>query len=933
MQVKRDFNQIYRDEADPWSIGEADSERYALYRSLIRERKPTGVAALDIGCGFGAFLAHFKGAFERLDGVDVSALAIEKGKRRFPYLRFFQGSAAGLDRVPGLTGRYDLIVYSDVICYLKEADRNASLRWIADHLADDGVAFVAAWTPGDNYLAPDELERLVRRHMRLVQERILRTGHSVFLARRRRRMVAVTLDYETWHPIPEGRTIDWEADVFRPTGEFLRVAADAKATLTLMAEAGEYLWLRKNAPAIARRMEGQWQETLRAGHDVQLHLHPSWLPETGARRDGNAWTWDWSKAKAADYPFDLKTKIAECRTALESTLRPIDPAYRVTSFRAGAYQAQPFTRLYDALTAAGISCDSSVHAGGLSSERGYDYRLAFSRHQPYFASRHDPQLLAPPDERGIVELPLFAWGPGERWTLDGPEGGRFAGRLVQHLENEWARFRPTEAYRRARKLRAWLGLRYASLRPLRRALNRLIPRGLAHLLPDYPPPPVGHEYFVLIGHTKGEHDFAAIAAGLRQLARDGTVEIVSLSEMARTARAELEESAPDGASDSAVWQVRREYQSIMGSDRNEAQSRRLQDMIPLDRERVLDLGCGAGYWTSAIAKRYPWMQVEGIDYGAEFLAKAAREHRLDRARFLRGDIARLPFRDRSFDCVYADNTLEHSYSVNGTLLEVHRVLRPGGVLVAALPSDARNPRRICDNHTWKTVPADVRTRLLAAGFGDVVIEEIDTYRDLGMPPYPPADDRMMYLKATRRAGDAAQSGEAVQLGRAREATAWVYRALSPERSSEGNDPVAILAGGVAFCWGYAVVLGSILRREGFDVRWLSMLARDHPRGRGQEKIDSHEVILARCDGAEVILDPMSNTVIPHPLAEVLRNPALAAPKPEPDERYAVRGYELYSTSFWYERVFEYALRQDPADKPRWRRRPSQEGAGSRAPSR
>jgi len=39
------------------------------------------------------------------------------------------------------------------------------------------------------------------------------------------------------------------------------------------------------------------------------------------------------------------------------------------------------------------------------------------------------------------------------------------------------------------KLRAWLGRRYASLRPLRRVLNHLIPRRLAHLLPDYGPPP------------------------------------------------------------------------------------------------------------------------------------------------------------------------------------------------------------------------------------------------------------------------------------------------------------------------------------------------------------------------------------------------------------------------------------------------------------
>ncbi|MBI1951631.1 MAG: methyltransferase domain-containing protein [Acidobacteria bacterium] len=928
MRVKRDFNQIYRDEDDPWAIGAADSERYALYRDLIRERKPSGDAVLDIGCGFGAFLAHFRDTFRRLDGVDVSALAIEKGRRRFPSIRFLQGSAAGLDRVPDLGGRYDLIVYSDVICYLDEAGRNASLRWISEHLADDGLAFVAAWTPGGHYLDPGELERLVRRHLRLEKERILKSGHSLFLSRRRRRLVAVTLDYETWHPIPPGRTIDWEADVFRPTSEFLRAADAGRATLTLMVEAGEYLWLRRNEPAIAARMERQWQEALRCGHDVQLHLHPSWLPELGARREAGAWAWDWSRAKAADYPFDLKARIAECRAALESALRPVDPSYRVAAFRAGAYQAQPFPRLYDALVAAGIGCDSSVHAGGRSEERGYDYRLAFSRHQPYFAGRHDPQLLAPPDERGIVELPLFAWRPGERWTLDGPEGGRFAVRLLAHLEKERARFLPTEAYRRAKNVRAWLGLRYASLRPLRFLLNQLIPRGLAHILPDYPPPPTGHEYFVLIGHTKGEHDFPAIAAGLRSLARDGGAEIVSLSAMARIARSELEGAAPAGASDSAAWQVRREFQSIMGSERNEAQSRRLQDMIPLDRDRVLDLGCGAGYWAAAIARRYPWMQVEGIDYGAEFLAKAGREHRLDRARFLRGDIARLPFRDGSFDCVYADNTLEHSFSVSATLSEVNRVLRPGGVLVAALPSDARNPRRICDNHTWKTAPCDVRARLLAAGFRDIFIEEIDTYRGLGMPPYPPSDDLMIYVRATRRSGAGAgghpgeRPEDAPQMGRAREAMEWVYRALRPERSSEGNDPVAILAGGTAFCWGYAVVLGEILRREGFDVRWLSMLARDHPRGRGEDRVDSHEVVLARCDGDEVILDPMSNTAIPHPFFQVLRRPGLAVPKSDPDERYVTRGYSLYSTDFWYGRVVKYALRSDPSRRPRWRRRPA-----------
>jgi SAM-dependent methyltransferase len=915
VRVKRDFNRIYRDEEDPWAIGSADSERYALYRDLIRERMPSGRAVLDIGCGFGAFLAHLREGFPRLDGVDCSAVAIEKGRRRFPFIRFLEGSADDLGRLGELAARYDLIVFSDVIYYLDETGRNTSLRWIADHLEDDGVAFIAAWCPGGEYLEPDELERLVSRHMRLDAQRILRSGHAIFLARRRRRMVAVTLDYETWQPIPEGKSIDWEADVFRPADSFLRLAEKEEVTLTLMAEAGEYLWLREHDAAVAARMERQWQDALRRGHDVQLHLHPAWLPELGARRDGTAWSWDLSKAKADDYPGDLTARLAMCKTALESVLRPVDRSYRVTVFRAGGYQAQPFARLHDALVACGIGADSSVHAGGVSAERGYDYRLAFSRHQPYFAGRYDPQLLAPPDESDVVELPLFAWRPGERWSLDGPEGARCADRLLRRLEEEAGGWTSTESYRRLKRLRAWLRGRYARLRRLQPFVNRLLPRRLAHLLADYPAASqAAHEYYVMIGHTKGEHDFEAIGAGVRRLRRECGVEFVSMTTMARLAREDLESAPHRTPRESAVWQVRREHPAIMGSERNEEQSRRLQEWIPLDRDRVLDLGCGAGYWTATITRRFPWMQVEGIDYGAEFLSKARRDHGGDRARFLRGDIARLPFRDGRFDCVYADNTLEHAFSVTATLGEIHRVLRGGGALVAALPSDARNPDRSCDNHTWKTAPHDVATRLLAAGFRDVVLEEVDTFRRLGMPPYPPARDRMMYVRAWKRSGDTPG------LDRAREAMDWVYRHLDPERPSQGNDPVAILAGGHAWCWGYALVLGEILRREGCEVRWLSMLARDHPRGRGPQGIDSHEVVLAVCDGMEILLDPMSNVVIPHRLGEVLRRPELAAPRPDPDDRYTARGYSLYSTDFWYRRVFKYALRSDPR-RPirRWRR--------------
>ncbi len=36
-----------------------------------------------------------------------------------------------------------------------------------------------------------------------------------------RQLVAITVDYETWQPIPQGRKIDWEADVLDPTARLL----------------------------------------------------------------------------------------------------------------------------------------------------------------------------------------------------------------------------------------------------------------------------------------------------------------------------------------------------------------------------------------------------------------------------------------------------------------------------------------------------------------------------------------------------------------------------------------------------------------------------------------------------------------------------------------------------------------------------------------
>ena len=87
--------------------------------------------------------------------------------------------------------------------------------------------------------------------------------------------------------------------------------------------------------------------------------------------------------------------------------------------------------------------------------------------------------------------------------------------------------------------------------------------------------------------------------------------------------------------------------------------------------RLLDLGCGAGWSSSLFAAQ--GYDVVGLDLAAAFEPPPG-----ERLRFSLGDAARLPFPDGSFDAVAAYQFLEHVPDPQSVLLEVRRVLRPGG---------------------------------------------------------------------------------------------------------------------------------------------------------------------------------------------------------------------------------------------------------------
>jgi ubiquinone/menaquinone biosynthesis C-methylase UbiE len=110
--------------------------------------------------------------------------------------------------------------------------------------------------------------------------------------------------------------------------------------------------------------------------------------------------------------------------------------------------------------------------------------------------------------------------------------------------------------------------------------------------------------------------------------------------------------------------------------------RQVEILAPGPGMRVLDAGCGRGEVLLACAGR--GAEVAGIDY-AQAAVDLARETLADTPAVdvRRGEVTGLPWPDASFDRILFADVIEHIDPEQSTLglRELHRVLRPGGMLL------------------------------------------------------------------------------------------------------------------------------------------------------------------------------------------------------------------------------------------------------------
>jgi demethylmenaquinone methyltransferase/2-methoxy-6-polyprenyl-1,4-benzoquinol methylase len=103
--------------------------------------------------------------------------------------------------------------------------------------------------------------------------------------------------------------------------------------------------------------------------------------------------------------------------------------------------------------------------------------------------------------------------------------------------------------------------------------------------------------------------------------------------------------------------------------------------------RVLDACCGTG--DLAIAAEREGGIVTGLDFSGEMLVRARRKS--DSIEWIQGDVLALPYDDGSFDAATVGFGVRNVADLPAGLLELRRVLRPGGRLAILEITQPRGP--------------------------------------------------------------------------------------------------------------------------------------------------------------------------------------------------------------------------------------------------
>jgi SAM-dependent methyltransferase len=151
-----------------------------------------------------------------------------------------------------------------------------------------------------------------------------------------------------------------------------------------------------------------------------------------------------------------------------------------------------------------------------------------------------------------------------------------------------------------------------------------------------------------------------------------------------------------------------------------AEMRLTLDMLRVSPgDRVIDVGCGSGNYTRALAAAAGSGLVVGVDASGAMVASAVKRNNRPNAAYLRADACALPFGDGTFDAACSVGVIHMVEKPMAALGEMVRVLAPGGRLTVVVTSAPEGRRRSVRKGVTFFARGELTDWLRECGFVDV----------------------------------------------------------------------------------------------------------------------------------------------------------------------------------------------------------------------
>ncbi|WP_329015411.1 class I SAM-dependent DNA methyltransferase [Streptomyces sp. NBC_00690] len=116
----------------------------------VRARMPGAVSLLDVACGTGAHLEHFRPVFDRVEGLELSAPMAESARRRLPGVTVHTGDMRDFS----LDASFSAItcMFGSIGYLADPGELESALRRFARHLRPGGVVAIDPWWFPETFL-------------------------------------------------------------------------------------------------------------------------------------------------------------------------------------------------------------------------------------------------------------------------------------------------------------------------------------------------------------------------------------------------------------------------------------------------------------------------------------------------------------------------------------------------------------------------------------------------------------------------------------------------------------------------------------------------------------------------------------------------------------------------------------------------------------